>query len=63
MQRLIHISACRSGVVHLSIGAVTVRVDQEILHLLADEISRYVQVSEAVPQKPVRPISIVTQIP
>jgi hypothetical protein len=35
---LVHIHACVGGVVHMTVGAVTIRLDPETFQLVAEEI-------------------------
>ena len=40
MHGLVHIHACVGGIVHLTIGAVTIRLEQEAFQFVAREIER-----------------------
>ena len=43
MHSFVHVGSCHEGVVHLSIGAVTIRLDQESFQLVAQEVFKRAQ--------------------
>ena len=40
MRCFVHVGSCEGGTVHLSIGAITVRLDQETFQCVAQEVTR-----------------------
>lgn len=45
MSNIVHVSCCSSGVFHLSIGAITLRLDREIFQHVVDELAKHSQKS------------------
>lgn len=43
MHGFVHVGLCHDGVVHLSIGAVTIRLDQDSFLLVAQEVFKRAQ--------------------
>lgn len=52
MRSLVHVGSCQGGMVHLSIGAITVRLDQETFQFVAQEVSRHAEKMQEPPAKP-----------
>lgn len=62
MSSVVHVCACHSGIVHVSIGAVTIRLDGEAFQRVAAELARHANNLRAL-QRPWTPMLAALKAP